>query len=458
MSSARKLLALLANRRRSPLWLALANLPPSIDISPRLAQSHARVWTKMWTGWTMARLIGRLTELQVLRAKRGWLADGGGLYLRVEDKHRRWWVYRYGAGGKHYHGLGPAHTIGLAEAREQARRCRQLLLEGADPITAGKARRAAIRLAAANAKTFADCVEAYHAAHCAGWTNQKHAREWKASLATHVLPQMGTLPVAEIDTAAVMRVLEPAWTKIPETAARLRSRIEQVLDWARVRGYREGENPARWRGHLDHLLPARKKLAPVKHHAAMHYRDVPALMRELHQRDEIEARALELLILTASRAGEVCGAEWSEIEQADVGWSWRRPPERMKARREHRVPLSRAARAVLERTPRDKRHRRIFPGVSGHRLWKFLRTLTDATTVHGFRSSFRDWAAERTNFAREAAELALAHRVGDDVEEAYLRGELLAKRRQLAEAWARYCASIPAPDINVAPIRGGARG
>ena len=195
----------------------------------------------------MARSIKRLTELKVLRAKRGWHNDGGGLYLRVEDKHRRWWVYRYGAGGKHYHGLGPAHTIGLADAREQARRCRQLLLEGADPIAAGKARRAAVRLAAATAKTLADCVEAYHAAHCAGWTNQKHAREWKASLATHVLPEIGALPVAAIDTAAVMRVLEPAWTKIPETAARLRARIEQVLDWARVRGYRAGENPARWR-------------------------------------------------------------------------------------------------------------------------------------------------------------------------------------------------------------------
>ena len=398
----------------------------------------------------MARLIGRLTELTVLRAKRGWHNDGGGLYLRVEDKHRRWWVYRYGAGGKHYHGLGPAHTIGLAEAREQARRCRQLLLEGADPIAAGKARRAAIGLAAANAKTLADCVEAYHAAHCAGWTNQKHAREWKASLATHVLPEIGTLPVAEIDTAAVMRVLEPAWTQDPGDGRAAALPHREVLDWARVRGYREGENPARWRGHLDHLLPARKKLARVKHHAALPYRELPAFMRRLRERDEVEARALEFVILTAARAGEAVAADWSEIDWADGG-TWIVPPERMKARREHRVPLSKAARAVLERTPRERRQRHIFPNatqsgkpVTVIGLWRLTQELTGGpATTHGFRATFRDWAAEQTAFAREVAELALAHRVGDDTEQAYLRGDLLEKRRQLMEAWARYCHSAP---------------
>jgi integrase len=414
----------------------------------------------------MARLIGRLTELQVMRAKSGWHNDGGGLYLRVEtkkDSHgkerkSRWWVYRYGSGGKRYHGLGPAHTIGLAEAREQARRCRQLILEGADPIAAGKARRAAAAQDAANAKTLAECVEAYHASHCVSWTNQKHAREWKASLATHVLPQIGDLPVASIDTAQVLRVLQPAWTKVPETASRLRSRLESVLDWAKVHGYRNGENPARWRGHLDHLLPSRKKLARVKHHAALPYRDMPAFMQRLRQHDDVEARALEFLILTAARAGEVVGAEWSEIDQAE-GWTWVVPATRMKARREHRVPLSRAARAVLDKTPFERRKGPIFPAVSGHMLWKFLRELTDAATVHGLRSSFRDWAAEQTNFPREVAELALAHRVGDDVEHAYRRGDLLPKRRQLAEAWARYCESVPAAETSkVAPIGGGRHG
>ena len=407
----------------------------------------------------MARLVGRLTELQVRRLGKGWHNDGGGLYLRVVDRDRRWWVYRYGAGGKRYHGLGPAHTIGLAEAREQARACRALLLKGDDPIAAGKARRAAAALEAANAKTLAECIEAYWSAHCGSWTNQKHAREWKASLATHVLPEIGALPVAAIDTAQVLRVLQPAWTKIPETASRLRSRIEAVLDWAKVNGYRDGENPARWRGHLDHLLPARKKLARVKHHAALPYRDMPAFMQRLREHDDVEARALEFLILNAARAGEVVGATWDEIGQDGCDcWTWTVPAGRMKARREHRVPLSRPARAVLEKTPRELRHGLIFPDaigrpVRGHALWKRVCELTDAITVHGFRSSFRDWAAERTNFAREVVELALAHHVGDKVELAYKRSDLLHKRRQLAEAWGKYCASVPSKTAEVMPIR-----
>ena len=402
----------------------------------------------------MARLMGRLTELQVRRLGRGWHSDGGGLYLRIVDKHRRWWVFRYGAGGKRYHGLGPVNTTSLADARDQARACRGLLLKGEDPIAAGKARRAAAALEAVNAKTFAECAEAYWAAHCASWTNQKHAREWKGSLATHVLPQIGTLPVAAIDTSQVLRVLQPAWTKVPETASRLRSRIENVLDWARVNGYRDSENPARWRGHLDHLLPARKKLARVKHHAALPYRDVPAFLQRLRERDDVEARALEFLILTAGRSNEIVGASWGEVSQDDRdGWTWVVPAERMKARREHRVPLSKAARAVLEKTPPERRHGLIFPAVSSHMLWKYLRALTDTVTVHGFRSSFRDWAAERTNFAREIAELALAHRVGDDIERAYRRTDLLQKRRQLGEAWARYCTSVPGKAAEVTPIR-----
>jgi integrase len=399
----------------------------------------------------MARVTGRLTELQVQRLGKGWHNDGRGLYLRIEGKGQRWWVYRYGAGGKRYHGLGPAHALSLAEARERARRCRQLLLEGVDPISAGRARRAAVKLATDNAKTFTQCCEAYHAAHCASWTNQKHAKEWLASMRAHVLPLIGCTPVADVDTAAVVRALEPAWTKIPETASRLRTRVEQVLDWARVRGYREGENPARWRGHLDHLLPARKKRERVRHHTALPYRNVPAFMGELRQRDEIEARALEFLILTAARAGEVCKADWREIEQDQDGWSWRRPAAHMKARKEHRVPLAKPSVALLEK--REQRHGRIFPGVIGHMVWAFLRELNDTATVHGFRSSFRDWAAEMTNFPREAAEIALAHRVGDDTEEAYRRGDLLKKRRALAEAWARYCASTPSSAATVTPIR-----
>src|SRR5262245_8476067 len=236
----------------------------------------------------------------------------------------------------------------------------------------------------------------------------------------HVLPKIGSATVADIDTAAVVRALEEPWRDIPETASRLRSRVESVLDWARVHGYRSGENPARWKGHLDNLLPGRKKRERVQHLAALPYRDVPAFMRRLRRHDEIEAAALEFVILTCARANEAAGADWSEIEQADrEGWTWTVPPARIKGRREHRVPISKAARAVLERTPHEERRGRIFPGVSGHMLWTFLRTLEGTATVHGFRSSFRDWAAEQTNFAREAAEIALAHRVGDATEAAY---------------------------------------
>jgi integrase len=393
----------------------------------------------------MARLLGRLTELQVRKLGRGWHNDGGGLYLRVEDRERRWWVYRYGAGGNRYHGLGPVHTVSLAEAREQARRCRALLLRAEDPIAAGRARRAAIKLAEATAKTFRECAEAYHAAHCAGWSNQKHAREWLASLTTHVFPAIGALAVSDVDTPAVLRVLQPAWTKIPETATRLRSRVESVLDFAKVSGLRDGENPARWRGHLDHLLPPRRKLARVKHHAALPYGELPALMRKLHAREDAEARALEFVILTAARAGEAVGADWDEISiEAGGTWTWTVPAARMKMRRPHRVPLSKAARAVLEQAPSDRRQGLIFPAVTVHKLWKFLRALTADATVHGLRSSFRDWAAEQTSSAREIAEMALAHRVGDDTEEAYRRTDLLKKRRALMEAWARHCTSAPA--------------
>jgi integrase len=409
-------------------------------------------------------IIGQLNELKVRRAKRGWHNDGGGLYLRVEDQERKWWVFRYGAGGKRYHGLGPLHTLSLAEAREQARACRQLLLRGEDPITAGRARRAAMALAAAHTKTFAECAEAYHAAHRAGWSSERHAHEWKKSLEAHALPEIGGLPVASIDTAQVLRVLEPLWTRIPETASRVRGRIEAVLDWAKTRDFREGENPARWRGHLDHLLPAHRKVASRKHHPAMHYRHVPAFMQDLRQRDNPEVGALKFIILTCARECELVGADWTEIKADEDGWTWMVPPGRMKTRKEHRVPLSKAARAVLEKTPSERRDGVIFVGkrgqpLSGHLIWKFLRELVDFATVHGFRSSFRDWAAEQTNFPREVAELALAHRVGDDVERAYRRGDLLRKRRQLAEAWARYCTSVPAAETSkIASIGGGRRG
>jgi integrase len=233
----------------------------------------------------------------------------------------------------------------------------------------------------------------------------------------------------------------------------VRGRIEAVLDWAKARGFRAGENPARWRGHLSNLLPSRSKVRAVKHHAALPYTEIGAFMAELRGREGAAANALEFLILTAARANEVAAADWREIKTDRNGWTWVVPPERIKARRPHRVALAAAARAILERTPRERRHGPIFPGVSGHMLWKRCRALTETATVHGFRSSFRDWAAEQTNFPREVAELALAHRVADEVEAAYQRSDLLAKRRQLAEAWARYCTSAPRQPAEVTPIQ-----
>jgi integrase len=394
-----------------------------------------------------------LNELKIRRLGKGWHNDGGGLYLRIEDKERRWWVYRYGAGGRRYHGLGPLNTLTLAAAREKARACRALLLNGEDPIAAGKARRAATARQTAHSISFAAAVTEYWQTHCASWSNQKHAREWKVSLETHVLPKIGALPVASIDTAEVLSALEPIWLEIPETAARIRNRIEVVLDWAKVKNYREGENPARWRGHLKHLLPARRKRERVRHHPALAYTELPAFLRRLREGDDTEAHALEFLILTAARANEIVTADWREIRSDRDGWTWVVPPEKIKARREHRVALAAAACAILERTPHERRHGLIFPGVSGHMLWKRCRALTGTATVHGMRSAFRDWAAECTSFPREVAELALAHRVADEVESAYQRSDLLAKRRQLSEAWARYCTSPPRRPAEVTPIR-----
>ena len=418
----------------------------------------------------MAKLIGRLTSLQLRRVGRGKYNDGGGLYARIEAKGTPpYFYFRYGSGGKHEHGLG---RISLAEAREERDKCRRLLRQGIDPIAAGKARRATVKLANATAKSFAECVELYHATHCASWSNRKHAREWKQSLLTHVVPVIGAMSVSDIDTAAVVRALETPWRDIPETASRLRSRIEQTLDWARVRGYRpDGANPARWKNHLDHLLPARKKLKGVRHHAALPYRDMPAFIQRLRQRDDVEARALQFLLLTVARASEVCGADWNEIEQQDPDeWIWAVPPHRMKGRRGHRVPLSKAARAVLEKTPPDRRYGHIFPNAAERgktatvtviALWQLTQQQTDgAATTHGLRSSFRDWAGEQTNFPREVAEMALAHSVGSDTEQAYRRGDLLRKRRLLMEAWAKYCASAPAASDGreVVPIGGALHG
>jgi integrase len=393
------------------------------------------------------RLIGKLTSLSVRQARRrGLYGDGGGLFLPVSESGAKSWVFRFKKADRlRVMGLGPAHTITLAEARDRARECRKLRLDGIDPIEARRAERAQAKLDAAKAVTFAECADAYITAHKAGWRNPKHAAQWPATLATYVNPTFGELPVQAIDTALVTRVMEPIWTKKPETASRVRGRIESILDWATARGYRQGENPARWRGHLENLLPRRSKVRRVEHHAALPYSELSAFMLALRQQEGVAARALEFTILTAARTGEVIGARWEEINIAERLWSV--PAERMKAGREHRVPLCGKALEIVEEM-RAIGGNFIFPGgkrgkpLSNMAMTMLLRRMGHGDqTVHGFRSTFRDWAAERTNFPAEVAEMALAHAVTDKVEAAYRRGDLFEKRRALAEAWAKFCAT-----------------
>jgi integrase len=379
--------------------------------------------------------------------KPGMYGDGGGLYLQVSAAGTKSWSFRFMLHAKAREmGLGPLHTVSLAEAREKAREQRKLLLDGIDPIEDRKARRAGERLAAANSMTFQQCAERYIAAQKTGWKSPKHAAQWPATLSAYVYPVFGSLPVQSIDVALVTKALEPIWRTKPETASRVRGRIEAVLDWATVREYRKGDNPARWRGHLDKLLPSRTKVRNIKHHPALPYDEVGEFIAELRQQRSIAARVLEFLILTAGRTGEVIGARWDEFNLAEKVWTI--PAERMKGNREHRVPLSHTALAIIDsmKAARVGGSEYAFPGgrigkpLSSMAMLKLLKRLgRDDLTAHGFRSTFRDWAAERTNYPREVAEMALAHTVGDKVEAAYRRGDLFTKRRRLMDEWARHC-------------------
>jgi integrase len=397
----------------------------------------------------MARILGRLSAVRVQGVRKpGYYGDGGGLYLRVAPGGAKGWIFRYGGRGRRRDmGLGGYPSIGLAKARELAGDCRGMIAAGLDPIAARNEKRAAAAVEAAKAMTFDDCATAYITAHEAAWRNPKHRQQWKNTLSTYVSPVLGKLPVAAVDTGLVLKVLEPIWARKPETASRVRGRMEAVLDWAKVRGYRTGENPARWRGHLDHLLPAKSKVRKVEHHAALPYAQVGAFVASLHEQPGISAHALEFLILTATRTGETLGATWDEV---DIGAKlWTIPAGRMKAGKEHRVPLSDAALAVLKEMREIRHSDYVFPGGRDRRplsemsLLMLLRRMKHGDiTAHGFRSTFRDWAAERTTFPREVAEAALAHAIPDAVEAAYRRGDLVDKRRKLMDAWAAYCARI----------------
>jgi integrase len=409
----------------------------------------------------MARIIHRLTAIAVANAKaKGLYPDGGGLHLRVTSTGTKSWILRFKRDGRTRDmGLGPFGVISLARARELAAEAGRQRLQGLDPIKARDAQRAAARREERSASTFKECTEQFIASHEAGWRNPaKHSKLWRHTLRDYAYPIIGDLSVAEIDTDLIMQVLNPIWTKKPETASRVRSRMEAVLDWAKVKEFRIGENVARWRGHLDHLLPAPSKVRRVRHHPALPYVDIPEFMEAIRARNGISARALEFVILTAARSGEARGACWDEID-LDARM-WITPAQRMKGGKEHRVPFSDRALAILKEMQGLRQNDLVFPGskqgrpLSDMSLLMLLRELRPGITTHGFRSTFKDWAAECTDTPNIVSEAALAHVVADKVEAAYRRADLLEKRRKLMGAWDRYC-TRPASDVVVLGRRRG---
>lgn len=415
----------------------------------------------------LAKELGALAVSKLTEPGLHFVGGVPGLALLVAPTGARAWVFRVSIGGRRRDmGLGAYPAVPLAQARDKAREARDLIRQGVDPIEKQRAARSALRAAVAKALTFEACAKAYMAAHEAGWRSAKHAQQWRTTLETYAYPVFGNLLVQDVDKSHVLAALRPIWTKKIETASRLRGRIELVLSYAMQAGYRpEGLNPARWKGGLDKLLVAPSKVSKTEHHPALPVAEVGAFMRRLRQQRGMGARALEFAILTAARSGEVRGATWDEINLADRVWTV--PAARMKAGAEHRVPLSDAAVALLEALPRiapaDAAKDYVFPAPRGGRLSDMTlsavtRRMKLDVVPHGFRSTFRDWAAERTNFPRDVAEMALAHAVENKVEAAYRRGDLFEKRRALMADWAAFLAA-PQVRARVLPLaaKAGAR-
>jgi integrase len=401
----------------------------------------------------MPKMTARLTAKKVeATTAPGLYPDGAGLYLQVTGPAAKSWLYRYTLRGRQrWAGLGSALGGGLSLANARSRRddMKAQVKRGDDPVEARRQEAVDRKLTETRSITFREAAFQCIAAMRPGWDNPKHANQWDSTLRTYAYPVIGALPVAVVDTQAVLKILQPIWSTKTETAKRLRGRIERVLDWATSAGFRTGENPARWRGHMDNLLAKPSKLRAVEHHAALPYGKIGGFMAELREREGIAALALEFAILTCTRTSEVLGATWDEIDTDAAMWTI--PAARMKARAEHRVPLSPAALDVLRRVREiTTHHDAVFPNLSRGRPLSNMATLKQLArmnradlTVHGFRSTFRDWAAERTGFERDVVEKALAHTVGSKVEAAYQRGDLLEKRRRLMNAWADYCAKVP---------------
>lgn len=388
----------------------------------------------------------KLTARGADTRKPGKHADGDGLYLIVEKTGARaWWFIFSWQGRRPEMKLGGTDVLSLAEARDAATEARRKLAAGINPIDARReARKASAK------PTFGEIADALIEIKSSGWRNEKHREQWGVSLKNGAA-KLRPLQVDAIDTAAVLSVLKPVWLTTPESAMRLRQRIEAVLDAAKAQGHRTGENPAAWRGHLVHLLPKRPNVARG-HHAAMPYSEVPAFVTKLRAIDTASARALEFAIFTAARSGEVYGARWSEIDTSAKIWTL--PPERMKSGREHRVPLCARAVEIIEKQAASKVSDFVFPGQKANKSLSHIamakvldRMKVENATPHGFRSSFRDWAGNETSFPREIAEAALAHTIGDAVERAYRRSDALERRRELMQAWANYCGGLPGANV-----------
>lgn len=386
-----------------------------------------------------AHIGGRLTVAKVRAAEPGKHPDGANLWLQVGPNGSRSWYLRFTLNGRTREmGLGPYPLVGLSEARDRATVQRRLLLDGIDPIAARKARQPA-----RDPVTFATAAKQYVAGHEKAWKSADHARQWHSSLDRYVLPAIGERPVDAVDTHDVLSIVEPLWQDKTETATRVLNRIGLILDWATARKLRTGDNPARWKGHLDAVLPKRSKVQKAVNFAALPYTRLPAFMTALRQQDEGGAKAADLMILTCTRTAEVRFATWSEIDMEARLWVI--PAGRMKAERDHRIPLCEPAGAILAALP--KASERVFPGMGQHAILKAVQRVDPKITAHGLRSTFADWCAEQTSFPSEVREMALAHAVGDKVEAAYRRGDLFEKRRQLAEAWADFCAGTSVDNV-----------
>ena len=395
----------------------------------------------------MPRKAAELSPLSISRLKEpGLWAVGGvaGLYLHVNDRGARSWILRVVVGDKRRDmGLGGYPDIGVADARQKAREARLKIEQGIDPILLRKQAKSELMALQATDKTFEQAAGEYIKIHADSWSNDKHRKQWERTLAAYAFPVVGKLSLRHIRQEHILKILEPIWTTKTETATRVRGRIESILDWAKVKGLRTGENPAAWKGHLDHMLPAPTRLKNVEHLAAVPVREMPGFMVKLRQASGTAAQALEFLILTAARSGEVRGITWQEVSLEDALWIV--PAERMKMKKEHRVPLSDRAMSILKSQPRIDENPLVFPAPRGSQMSDatmsaVLKRMNVDATVHGFRSSFRDWCGDYTNYPRDLAEQCLAHGADDPVEAAYRRGDALERRREIMNEWSKFIA------------------